>query len=96
MYEAAARMMGGDGEAILLYVGDHDPSGEDMVRDIRERLLRFGVSDLKIRKIALTWDQIKLYKPPPNPAILLQTLHYVSEFSRNFQFIASIVCSARY
>lgn len=54
----------------VLYLGDHDPSGEDMVRDIRDRLLEFGVPRLEVRKIALTWDQIQEFNPPPNPAKL--------------------------
>ncbi len=28
-------------DAVVLYIGDHDPSGEDMVRDIAERLEKF-------------------------------------------------------
>jgi hypothetical protein len=51
----------------ILYIGDHDPSGLDMIRDVRERLLTFGVS-VDIEPIALTWDQIGDYAPPPNPA----------------------------
>jgi len=52
----------------VIYIGDHDPSGEDMVRDIRDRLLEFGVpSWLDVRKLALTWDQIQEHNPPPNP-----------------------------
>src|SRR6185295_15111399 len=31
-----------DKEVVVLYLGDHDPSGEDMVRDIRDRLTEFG------------------------------------------------------
>lgn len=54
---------------ILLYLGDHDPSGEDMVRDIGARLSMFGIS-VDVRKLALTMDQIEEYKPPPNPAKL--------------------------
>lgn len=54
-------------ELILLYLGDHDPSGLDMVRDIRERLLEFGVP-IEVEHIALTSEQIKKYNPPPNPA----------------------------
>jgi hypothetical protein len=53
---------------VLFYLGDHDPSGEDMVRDIRERLELFGVTDIDVRKLALTKAQIDQYKPPPNPA----------------------------
>lgn len=55
----------------ILYLGDHDPSGEDMVRDIRTRLLEFGCPGyLDVRKVALTSEQIKEHKPPPNPVKL--------------------------
>ena len=62
-----------DQNVVILYVGDFDPSGEDMVRDIEDRVLEFadgeGVPiDFKIDKIALTMKQIRQYKPPPNPA----------------------------
>lgn len=53
---------------VLLYLGDHDPSGEDMVRDIRDRFEMFGVHDVDVEKVALTMAQIKQYRPPPNPA----------------------------
>lgn len=54
---------------VVLYIGDHDPSGEDMVRDVRDRLLEFGCpSWLDVRKVALTWEQIEEFSPPPNPA----------------------------
>ena len=52
---------------VILYLGDFDPSGEDMVRDIRDRLELFGV-DIDLRTIAITEDQIAQYNPPPNPA----------------------------
>ena len=51
----------------ILYLGDHDPSGLDMIRDIRERLAVFG-EDVDVHPIALTMDQIEQYNPPPNPA----------------------------
>jgi hypothetical protein len=57
-----------DKEVRLLYLGDHDPSGEDMVRDIRDRLAEFGVPNLTVEKIALTMPQIRRFNPPPNPA----------------------------
>ena len=53
---------------VIFYLGDHDPSGEDMVRDIKDRLREFGCHLLSIVKIALTMDQVKQYNPPPNPA----------------------------
>lgn len=54
-------------EPVLLYVGDHDPSGEDMVRDVHERLAMFGL-DVSVRKLALTMEQVEEHAPPPNPA----------------------------
>jgi len=70
MYEASKRFMRRqeDGkELTLLYLGDFDPSGEDMVRDIADRMQMFGIA-LNVRKIALTMDQVRQYNPPPNPA----------------------------
>lgn len=61
---ARAERMGQSG--IILYLGDHDPSGVDMVRDISTRLTEFGVS-VDVQHIALTDDQIAKYNPPPNP-----------------------------
>jgi hypothetical protein len=68
MYESANRFREHqDRECRLFYLGDHDPSGEDMVRDIRDRMEMFGI-DLQVSKIALTMDQVEEYDPPPNPA----------------------------
>ncbi|MCJ7747899.1 MAG: hypothetical protein MUP27_09150 [Desulfobacterales bacterium] len=69
MYEASKRFLkyAGERELILFYLCDFDPSGEDMVRDISDRLDMFGVS-VDVRKIALTLAQVKKYNPPPNPA----------------------------
>jgi len=64
MYEAYLRLSNGD---TILYLGDHDPSGLDMVRDIEDRLWQFGL-DINVVPIALTMDQIKKFNPPPNPA----------------------------
>lgn len=38
-------------KVVLLYLGDHDPSGLDMVRDIRERLKEFVINSDKIKDI---------------------------------------------
>lgn len=53
---------------VIIHLGDHDPSGIDMSRDIKERLKLFGVRELIFRRVALNFDQISLYNPPPNPA----------------------------
>ncbi|HEV8596794.1 MAG TPA: hypothetical protein VGR23_03655 [Candidatus Dormibacteraeota bacterium] len=67
MYEASKRFIASGKPGVLFYLGDHDPSGEDMVRDIRDRLEMFG-ADVKVEKVALTMDQVQEYNPPPNPA----------------------------
>ena len=68
MYETYRRFSwAAQDKQIILYVGDHDPSGLDMLRDIRERLDVFGAYDFQLIPVALTMPQIKKYKPPPNP-----------------------------
>lgn len=74
-------------KVLIVHLGDHDPSGQDMTRDIGDRLEMFlnggdvpyrtGVAvtdtppsslsaDVTIQRIALNWDQIQAYRPPPN------------------------------
>lgn len=55
-------------QTIIIYCGDHDPSGEDMVRDVEDRLVTFGVRNLEVRKCCLTMQQIRRHRLPPNPA----------------------------
>jgi hypothetical protein len=38
-----------------------------MTRDIADRLKLFG-SDVEVHRIALNFDQVENYNPPPNPA----------------------------
>ncbi len=53
---------------IVLHFGDHDPSGIDMTRDIGDRLSLYAEEDVEVDRLALTYDQIDEYNPPPNPA----------------------------
>lgn len=57
-------------EPLILHLGDHDPSGIDMTRDIETRLSLFTGYDIEVRRIALNMDQIRELNPPPNPAKL--------------------------
>jgi hypothetical protein len=50
---------------VVLHLGDHDPSGLDMSRDILDRMDTFGC-DLTLKRIALNMDQVEEYEPPPN------------------------------
>lgn len=58
-------------EPIILHLGDHDPSGIDMTRDIGDRLFIFmGEEYPEIRRLALNMEQVEYYNPPPNPTKL--------------------------
>lgn len=46
----------------------HDPSGIDMSRDIEERASMFGSTWVEVKRVALNFDQIEEFDPPPNPA----------------------------
>jgi len=66
-YERLRRYEDEEKQTCVLYLGDHDPSGLDMIRDVRERLEEFGVYP-EVRHIGLTKEQIEKFSPPPNPA----------------------------
>jgi hypothetical protein len=53
---------------VVLHLGDHDPSGLDMTRDIAERLRLFLGQEVALERLALNRDQVRQYQPPPNPA----------------------------
>jgi len=53
---------------IVFHLGDHDPSGIDMTRDNTDRLAMFAGEEVEVRRLALNFDQIEQYRPPPNPA----------------------------
>ena len=74
-YEAAGQ------EVTVIHLGDHDPSGIDMTRDVEDRLRLYGASTT-VKRIALNIDQIAQYQPPPNPAKLTDSRakDYISLF----------------
>lgn len=67
---------------IVFHLGDHDPSGVDMTRDNLERLDLFSNRPLEVRRLALNWDQIEEFDPPPSPAKLTDSRArgYIAEF----------------
>lgn len=71
MYEAGKRLLDctEDGKTVwVLYLGDHDPSGIDMTRDVGERLRLFSGCPVEVNRLALNMDQVERLKPPENPA----------------------------
>lgn len=78
----------------IIYFGDHDPSGIDMDRDVEKRIRMFADADtvedmhnkmISFRRVALTMDQIKKYKPPPNPAKISDSraMSYIRRYGRS-------------
>lgn len=57
-------------EPVIIHLGDHDPSGIDMSRDVENRLSLFAGAPVRVLRIALNMDQVEEYEPPPNPAKL--------------------------
>jgi len=64
----------------IIHLGDHDPSGIDMTRDIQARLRIFG-SSVRVDRLALNMDQVDQYGLPPNPAKVTDSryLSYVAK-----------------
>lgn len=74
LYESSRRWnhLSDDNKNIhIIYLGDRDPSGIDMTRDVRDRSLLFSdnvSTTFNVHRIALNMPQIKEFKPPENPA----------------------------
>lgn len=69
----------------VIYLGDHDPSGIDMSRDIDDRFELFTRgAGVTVHRVALNMDQIKTFNPPPNPAKMTDSRagDYVQRFGR--------------
>lgn len=97
MFDAGSRIQdvltdrdGSANHAHIFYLGDHDPSGIDMTRDITERLVQFsrldnnddGYEAITIHRIALNYDQVQIWNPPENPA--KQTDSRYESYAREF------------
>lgn len=86
MYEASKRFLRkleAGIECHVVYLGDHDPSGIDMTRDVEDRLDLFcktslyrsedvgnGEPVVQVHRAALNIDQVRKLNPPENPAKL--------------------------
>ena len=97
MWGAAQRFLNqsyysGRERLIILHLGDHDPSGIDMSRDIQDRLNMFCSEYLddrcervEVKRIALNMEQITRYNPPPNPAKLTDSRcgDYIARYGKS-------------
>ncbi len=87
MYEASKRFLRAsrDGKQLyVIYLGDHDPSGIDMTRDVDDRLSLF-MGGVEVNRVALNMDQVERLQPPENPAKITDSraASYISRFGRS-------------
>jgi hypothetical protein len=69
--EAAERLQTAEAEdknLAVLYFGDYDPSGMDIERYVKDKMVEHGINLDHFSRIALTLDQIKEHNLPPVPA----------------------------
>lgn len=89
MYEIGKRIKNRNSDLkdiVILYLGDHDPSGIDMTRDIEDRLYMYSsMVCFNIKRLALNWDQIEMWSPPENPAKVTDSRFkkYMSEYGKS-------------
>lgn len=89
MYEASKRYLEAHNEGkelYVLYLGDHDPSGIDMSRDVLDRLDLFTEeSGIEVKRLALNMDQVEELRPPENPAKITDSRSdsYIRRFGRS-------------
>lgn len=71
---------------VVFYLGDHDPSGMDMTRDVADRLRMFSDwTPIEVRRLALNIDQVRELQPPENPAKVTDSRakKYIERFGRS-------------
>ncbi|MBU2527557.1 MAG: hypothetical protein KKC03_13250 [Bacteroidetes bacterium] len=92
LWESAQRMMEHlevNQVPVVVHLGDHDPSGIDMTRDITDRISLFlnyhGHKSIRVDRVALNMDQVEQYSPPPNPAKMTDSRFegYMAEFGES-------------
>lgn len=102
MYEASKRFLEAceaGKECFVVYLGDHDPSGIDMSRDVEDRLDLFVKTSMNrtdeigpnepsavaMVRVALNIDQVRELNPPENPAKLTDSraTAYVNRFGNS-------------
>lgn len=65
-----------DKRVYILHLGDHDPSGIDMTRDLADRLGLLAEMTVEIDRLALNMDQVEKYNPPENPAKITDSRYH--------------------
>jgi hypothetical protein len=85
-------ILGRHGKAVILYLGDLDPSGVDIERFLREALDFFGLPGdrVELRRLAVTPEQVERYGLPPRPEDA-ETLEKLKRDSRSAKYSLNYV-----
>jgi hypothetical protein len=64
-YEIAQRFSTIDKPITVFYLGDHDPSGQDIERDLYDRIRLYSSGDFDLQRLAIHKADIRLFNLPP-------------------------------
>jgi len=64
-HDIAERFQGIDKPIHVFYLGDHDPSGQEIERDLYERIRTYGSGYFDLERLAIHKSDISLYNLPP-------------------------------
>ncbi len=80
-------------ENIILYLGDHDPTGIDIERSLEDRLYSEASDEFSVTRVALTYEQARQYQLPPDPAKVqdARSPDYVRKYGNNAWELDAIV-----
>ncbi len=96
-------------KCFIISLGDHDPSGIDMTRDVLDRINLFRwrgrertsgsnlYEDVAVNRVALNMDQIRTLRPPKNPAKLTDSraTGYIAKYGPSSWELDAIEPNAR-
>lgn len=66
LHEASERFTASSRKNVLLYMGDFDPSGLEIVNSMQEYFLLFG-ADVEVKRLGITPEQAQEFNSPPFP-----------------------------
>lgn len=66
----------------VLHLADHDPSGLNMTRDLKNRFAKYDANFIQVERIGLNIDQVRQFNLRPNPVKRAdsRTAEYVQTF----------------
>jgi len=67
LFEAVEQIKHEGKTPIIITIGDFDPSGEDIVRFLKDAFTQLGITDIEIEKVVITKEQIEQFRLPHKP-----------------------------